>query len=134
MPRTASSARFPVVPGSPPPRLQAPRELSTTERRVFNDLISSTKPSHFHASDLPLIATFCRAVAIERSAAAALKAGKDKTALSRWSQATKVIVALSLRLRISPQARQPNLPTRPTPVSRAAQSYYDTIAPEEGDE
>jgi hypothetical protein len=130
MPRKSTAANLAIVPGMPLQRLRPPSELSAAERRIFNDLISHTKPTHFVASDLPLIATFCRAIAIERSAAAALKAGKDKTALSRWSQATKVLVALSLRLRLSPQARQPNLPTRPAPVLKP-QSYYDVASEDE---
>jgi hypothetical protein len=75
------------------------------------------------------LCAYVRAVVLERSSAKVLnKADSPQTkqapALSRWSQATKAMVALSMRLRLSPQARAPNNPSRPQAPQRPA-SYYD---------
>jgi hypothetical protein len=121
--RSAASAQLAIVPGTPQ-RLRPPPELSATERKIFAELVASSKPDHFRASDLPLLCAYCRAIALERHSAKALAAGDDK-ALPRWTQAGKAMVALSMRLRLSPQARAPNNPTRPQPQSHAAVSYYD---------
>jgi hypothetical protein len=131
--RSAASNSFAVIPGSPPPRLRPPSELTTIERRIFTDIVNHVKPTHFQPSDMPLLVAYVRSIALERSSAKALATGKDKGALSRWSQATKTMYALSLRLRLSPQARAPNNPGRPAKPHVAA-SYYDRSAVEEGDE
>jgi hypothetical protein len=128
MPRkSATAANLAIIPGTPPPRLRPPPELSAIERKIFNDIVNNTKPQHFQPSDMVLLTAYCRAAALERSSAKALNAGtgKDKKeALSRWTQAGKQMVMLSLRLRLSPQARQPNNPSRPQGPQRPP-SYYD---------
>jgi hypothetical protein len=86
-------------------------------------IFERTKPQHFHASDMALLCAYCRSIAMERRAAQALNKGDDK-ALPRWTQATKAMVTLSMRLRLSPQARAPNNPTRPQPALKPT-SYYD---------
>jgi hypothetical protein len=92
------------------------------------DLVASNKPEHFRNSDTPLLAAYCRAIALERRSAAALAKGDDK-ALVRWREAVRAMIPLSLRLRLSPQARAPNNPTRPQPQLKpqAALSYYDSV-------
>jgi hypothetical protein len=131
MPRkSAAAAGFAIIPGTPR-RLHAPSELSAEERKIFANLVASCKPEHFRDSDTPLLVAYVRAVVMERRAATVLNKGDSKAsarlmqaALSRWSQATKAMVALSLRLRLSPQSRAPNNPTRPQAVQRPT-SYYD---------
>jgi hypothetical protein len=122
-----------TIPGTPH-RLHPPRELDATERKIFIDLISATRPEHFRDSDLPLICAYVRAIALERRSAAALAKGDNK-ALLPWTQAVKALVALSMRLRTSPQAREPHRPTRPQPQPRphTAPSYYERARLEEGD-
>jgi hypothetical protein len=48
--------------------------------------------------------------------------------LARWEKATRVMVALSMRLRLSPQSLAPNNPTRSRPMS-----VYEKMALEDGD-
>ena len=131
MPRkSAASFGFPTVNGSPE-RLRPPPDLGEPERAIFVDLVAGTKPDAFRNSDTPLLAAYCRAIALERRSAAELGAGDDK-ALARWERATKAMVALSMRLRLSPQARAPNNPSRPSrpePVT----NYYDRMRLEEAD-
>ena len=118
MPRkSAASHAFPVIPGSPQ-RLRPPPELKGPARRIFIDLVASTEPTHFRASDLPLLCAYARAVQIEQSSA------NDSKAIGRWSQAVKAMAVLTTRLRLSPQAREPNRPTRPT-KPHVVSSYYD---------
>jgi hypothetical protein len=131
MPRkSAAAANFAAIPGTPPPRLRPPAELSAEERKIFTDLVAASKPTHFQPSDAPLLVAYVRSIAMERSAAKAIHAGKDRQALSRWTQATKTMYALSLRLRLSPQARAPNNPGRPA-KPQAPVSYYDRSAVED---
>jgi hypothetical protein len=71
---------------------------------------------------------YCEATALAQRAEAAIAASgavievAGSPWLPIWVQATKVLQGLSLRLRLSPQARQPNNPTRPQPAS-----YYDRL-------
>jgi phage terminase small subunit len=131
MPRpSAASLAFPNVTGTPT-RLSPPVELASDERQTFIGLVSAVKADHFKLSDLPLLCAYCRSVTIERRAATELSASNDPKALSRWSQATKAMVSLSMRLRLSPQARAPHT-GRPTKPERPL-SIYEKMAMEGDD-
>jgi phage terminase small subunit len=126
MPRKSAAANLAIIPGTPR-RLAPPRELDATERKIFADLIAASSPDAFRASDLPLLATYCRAISLETRSASELAAGDDK-ALQRWTQACKVMSTMAARLGLSPQSRQPHMPTRPQslkPTPHTAGSYYD---------
>jgi hypothetical protein len=124
MPRkSAVAANLAIIPGTPQ-RLHPPKELSADERKIFADLVAASKPDHFRASDLPLLNAYCRTIAMERGAAQAIRTGKDKSAMGRWRESIKAMVMLSMRLRLSPQARAPNNSSRPQAVQRTP-SYYD---------
>jgi phage terminase small subunit len=115
-----------------PIRLSPPSDLTPDERQVFCDLVASSKPEHFRASDLPLLSAYCRAIAIERRSAQELAAGDDK-ALARWNGATKAMVSLSMRLRLSPQSRAPNNPSRPGSKLERPLSVYERMSLEAED-
>jgi phage terminase small subunit len=129
--RSAASFAIPSVTGLPP-RLSPPSDLSPDERQVFCDLAAASKPDAFRSSDSPLLAAYCRAITIERRAAAELAAGDDK-ALAKWNGATKAMVSLSQRLRLSPQSRAPNNPTNRASKPERPLSYYERQALQEGD-
>jgi hypothetical protein len=130
MPRkSAASFAIPSVTGAPP-RLSPSVDLTPDERQIFIDLVASAKAEHFRASDLPLLSAYCRAIALERRSAQELAAGDDK-ALARWEKATKAMVALSMRLRLSPQSRAPNNPSRPGSKPERPLSVYERMALEE---
>ena len=84
------------------------------------------EPTHFRASDLPLLGAYVRAVEMERTASAHLEAeghvidGRPSPWLAVLAQALKGMATLSHRLRLSPQGRSPTNPKRPPSVS-----YYD---------
>jgi hypothetical protein len=101
--------------------------LGPDERQIFLDLVASTRPEHFKPSDSPLVAAYVRAVLLERRSAQELAAGDDK-ALPRWNGAVKALLGLSQRLRLSPQSRAPNNPTRPGSKSERRLSVYERMA------
>jgi phage terminase small subunit len=117
-----------------PERLKPPPELTDTARKVFLDIVAATEPRHFHPSDLPLLCRYCEATALAQQAEAALASAGAVIdgAASPWvailGQQTKTLQGLSMRLRLSPQARQPNNPKRLPSVS-----YYDRMKLEHGD-
>jgi phage terminase small subunit len=117
-------------------RLSPPASLSPSARAIFLDLVTTTKASHFEPSDLPLLCRFCEATALAQQAEGALASGGAVIdgAVSPWvailGQQTKVLQGLSMRLRLSPQARQPNNPTRPQTQTL---SYYERARLDRGD-
>jgi hypothetical protein len=127
-----SYATYDVTPfGLPDGRLQPPANLGTLEKRVFLDLISRVPAGQFRDSDLALISRWCELVVLAETAAGELAAGGMVTTdgkVSPWfsihERCTKSLVALALRLRLSPQARADKAPKAlPAPVS-----YYDLKA------
>jgi hypothetical protein len=126
MPRqSAAAAGFPNVSGAE--RLSPPSDLGPDERAVFVDLVAASRPEHFKASDLPLLCAYARAVTIENQSAKELASG-DAKALPKWNGAVKALVSLSMRLRLSPQSRASNNPTRPGSRIERPLSVYETMA------
>jgi hypothetical protein len=104
--RSFSSTLVPDVDGQPP-RLEPPPSLSAAERNVFNDLVAACDKKHLRGSDAPLLSSYCRAIVFEQQAAKRLEQNPlDTKALALWEKATRAIVSLSMRLRLSPQSRQ----------------------------
>jgi phage terminase small subunit len=102
-------------------RLRPPETLGERERQLFVDLVAGSKASHFQATDLPLLSRYCELSFLAETAAGRLRnegpviGGRTSPWVSVLEKATKGLVALSMRLRLSPQARSPNNPTRPSP-------------------
>jgi phage terminase small subunit len=89
---------------------------------VFRDLVAGTGPEHFVATDLPLLARYAEAVALAEQAERELhKRGPvmPDGRVNPWNtvleKAGRSVVALSMRLRLSPQSR-----SDPKTVSRRA--------------
>jgi len=114
----------PVLPPRPE-RLRPPETLSEGGRAEFLRIILSEKPEHFRASDLSLLVTYCEACALAEKAMDALRRDLPGPRwLALWQAATKVMQGLSMRLRLSPQSRQPNNPSRKPPERL---SFYDRM-------
>jgi hypothetical protein len=97
-------------------RLNPPASLADPERKVFVDLVASVVVEHFSQCDMPLLCAYCRAIVLEQRAAAQLRrTPTDSKWLAVWEKAQRAMVALSLRLRLSPQARVRN--TKPEPLA-----------------
>jgi hypothetical protein len=118
MPRRSAASHLAVIPGAPPERLRPPSELKGAARQTFIDIVNAVKTGHFQSSDLPLLCAYCRAIDMERRSAG------DPKALSRWASSIKAMAVLSVRLKLSPQARAPNAP-RPSVKPAPTTSYYD---------
>jgi phage terminase small subunit len=93
-----------------PNRLNPPTSLSGAERAIFFDVVAACDRDHFRPSDLPLLVRYVEAAALGDQAAEQLRLGaviNGKT--SPWiivqEKAVRAMVALSMRLRLSPQSR-----------------------------
>jgi phage terminase small subunit len=134
MPRQSAAAYIgPNISGSPE-RLKPPGDLTPIERAIFVEIVAGCKADHFRPPDLPLLAAYCAAIALEREAITRLREdgriidGRVNPWLSVLAQAHKSMLAFSHRLRLSPQGRSPTNPSRP----ERPLSYYERQAIEEG--
>jgi hypothetical protein len=115
MPRR-SAAALTTVTSLETPRLTPPDGMAPDARQVFLDTVLACAPEHFQIADALLLRRYSEAQAWATRAAAA---GDAKVFVAM----TRTVSALALRLRLSPQARQPRLPKRPQqPIS-----YYERM-------
>jgi phage terminase small subunit len=120
MPRrsAASSQIFPLP--RPQSRVRPPSTLPIPERDLFVELVAANPANHFRPSDMPLLVQYCAAVVLGERAAAELRQepvidGKASPWLVVFEKCSRATIALAMRLRLSPQARAPNNPTRSAP-------------------
>src|SRR5215831_20567857 len=134
MPRTAASA-FAVTPvAAIPKRLRPPDSLSESAKAEFIRIVMAEKADHFRKSDLPLLCSYCESAALIERAVRELQqpdVAPSPRWLTVWEKANRNLVALSARLRICPQSRQPNNPTR---ASAKQTSYYEVMRSMDGDD
>jgi phage terminase small subunit len=113
MPRK-SAASFEVVPllNAGRRRLVPPANLPEPVRLAFVELVAALDPGHFAAADRILVVEYCTAAVMARQAAEALEREGAVLAGARvnpWAviqeKSTRALVALSMRLRVSPQSR-----------------------------
>jgi phage terminase small subunit len=93
-------------------RLEPPPHLGKVEAQRFADLVASVDAEHFRESDIPLIARYVEADLLAEQAARELRtAGPvlDSGRVNGWitvqEKAVRAMVALAMRLRLSPQSR-----------------------------
>jgi phage terminase small subunit len=110
MPRKSAAALSVMAVDGKPKRLQPPEFLSDSERKLFVDLVASCDATHFRPSDLPLLCRYCEAAVLAERAAQELRLstiadGKLSPWITVQEKAVRAMVALSMRLRLSPQSR-----------------------------
>jgi len=95
-----------------PSRLEPPVSLSGPECFVFANLVASCDPDHFRQSDAPLLCRYAEAVVLAEKASqelrrhgAVTKDGRVSGWITVQEKAVRALVSLSMRLRLSPQAR-----------------------------
>jgi hypothetical protein len=118
--------------GPEPRRLRPPASLGDPEKRVFVDVVTGCDPRHFRTADLPRMARYAEAVVLAERAAFELAQpnatvtpnGKVSPWFGVHQAACKTISALSLRLRLGPQSRQP----RAHKTTTGPVSYYEKMA------
>ena len=120
MPRKSAASLNVVAVDSRTIRLRPPPDLPQPERDLFVAVVAANPPTHFRDSDLPLLVQYCAAAVLSERAMAELRTspivdGKPSAWLAVFEKANRAMLGLSMRLRVSPQARQANNPTRPTP-------------------
>lgn len=93
------------------PRLDPPASLPEAERIIFIGLVDACEPKHFRPSDVPLLCRYCEATVLAEQAARELRQagavvdGKTSPWITVQEKAVRAMVALSMRLRLSPQSR-----------------------------
>lgn len=114
-----------------PSRLKPPGTLSELARAEFLRIVANESPTHFKNSDLSLLVRYCEGAALAERAEVHIRTEDPPSArwLAAWREGTKVMKDLALRLRLSPQSRQPNTPKRP----ERPLSYYERMALEDDD-
>jgi phage terminase small subunit len=82
-------------------------------RPIFRNLVGSVDSAHFVESDIPLLTSYCQTVALHEDAVAAIRRdgpvradGRASAWLTVMEKCQRAMVALSMRLRLSPQARR----------------------------
>jgi phage terminase small subunit len=106
-----SAAALSVIPIEVKPnQLQPPGSLSEAERKVFIDIVTACEPQHFRPADLPLLVRYVEACVLADQAAEQLRDGavidgKPSPWITVQEKAVRAMVALSMRLRLSPQSR-----------------------------
>jgi P27 family predicted phage terminase small subunit len=111
MPRRSAADLAVVRPPGGFARLRPPSDLRAEEREVWREVVGSCRSDHFQRCDYPLLVRYCENVVLARKAAAALAFegpvvhGRINPMLTVGEKCDRALVALSMRLRISPQAR-----------------------------
>lgn len=111
MPRRSAADLAVVHPADRFTRLLPPAELGKEEQAVWQQVVLSCDEKHFRPSDAPLLVRYCQNVVLASRAAAALDregaviGGRPNPWLTVAEKADRALVALSMRLRVSPQAR-----------------------------
>ena len=121
---------------SPNPRIRPPDSLSELEKRVFRALVSACPADQFRKSDIGLLARWSELSVMAQEAAFEMTThgrvtpdGKVSPWFSIYTQATKQLSGLALRLRLGPQSRVAKAPkTLPQEPS-----YYDLMEDDDDD-
>ena len=118
--------------GSLRARLKPPADLSPDARDVFLDVVANCQPEHFQECDKPLLVVYAEAVEQARATAKLIRDNMGtESVLKAQRNALSAIFQLSMRLRVSPQARQLRKSlgsnTRPPSVN-----FYDRLQLEMG--
>jgi hypothetical protein len=104
--------------------LTPPSSLTTAERALFTEIVSSCDPRHFVRSDLPLLTSFVQATLLVRNAAPKAAKG-DLNAIAAWEKAVKIQALLCTRLRLAPQSRVGLHKTLGRSAAKVSETYYD---------
>jgi phage terminase small subunit len=116
MPRRSKVERFtPIYPAPQRTSVRPPPTLSEPARLVFEQLASSVDKDHFVITDVPLLAQYAEAIVLAEHSAAELQVSPNPQALALWEKSIRAMTALSMRLRLSPQARREKARAVPQP-------------------
>ena len=135
MPRP-STAGIAAEQYSPPPihqRIKPPADLDGDAKKIFMDIVIACRPEHFQGCDVPLLASYCRAVVLEKTATKLIAEDPEKVSrglIQTQKTAFTTMRVLCVRLRVSPQGRQPTIAPG-TNTKGGNTSFYDNMMLEE---
>jgi phage terminase small subunit len=130
MPRKSAAELSIVKPEVVTDRLKPRSGLPPEVKLLWSELVSTMPHDHFRASDSALIEQYCQAIALARQSYAHLNeegsvvAGRANPWLIVLEKAHRSSVALSMRLRLSPQSRM----DRKTVKESGPLSAYERMA------
>jgi len=136
MPRKSAADLSLIRPASGVNRLQPPVTLTGPARTVFVDIVANNAPNHFRESDKAMLQAYCNVICQleqcrkELQKAVVTAEGKISPWVGVQERAIKSMVALSMRLRLSPQSRAPN---NSGSKKTLAPSVYDLMEAEDYD-
>jgi hypothetical protein len=124
--------------GLPNRRVRPPGTLSEPEKRAFVALVAASPADQFTPADMDLLVSWAESTVLARRAARevelaggpVLPDGKTSPWFAVHQQCIKTLSGLAIRLRISPQGRNPT--ARASKKTVAQLSYYDMMQIEEG--
>jgi phage terminase small subunit len=130
MPRRSSASLSVVSNPAPIQRLLPPPDLDEFEKAEFINLVLAVRPDHFTQSDLPLLASYAKAICLERRASGELRAakfvlpdGRPSPWLAIMKEALRTMTTMARTLRLTPASRVGLVPQRQDNVS-----YYERMA------
>lgn len=135
MPRKSTAALSVVPLAGCPSRLRPRHGLSSEVKAIFHELTCQVSADHFRESDAALIEQYAQAIALARQAYEALSkegpviAGRANPWVVVLEKAHRSSVALSARLRLSPQHR---IDPKTTGRQQHSASAYDLLEHEDG--
>ena len=108
-------------------RLKPPADLSPEARAVFVEIVANSAPEHFQPIDVPLLCVYAEAIVQSRDCSRVLAQGAgSKFTIAAQHNALSAVYQLSMRLRVSPQARQVRK-SLGSNTRLPAVSYYDQM-------
>jgi hypothetical protein len=126
---SAAASAFPIDSGWRQ-LLQPPSELSASQRELFATITSTCKADHFRESDVALLALYVQSIELAQQTGADVAkdpANASGSLLKSYELASRRVLGLAQRLRLSPQSRAPNVSQRSADAGRQP-SYYDRVA------
>jgi phage terminase small subunit len=122
----AELAVHPIDGGASRP-LQPPPELTQSERETFAQITSTVKIGHFRPSDDRLLGLYVQALTLARSTGEAMQRDPSNPSLAlirAYDAATRRLVQLGTKLRLTPLARSPQKSGATNDAARRT-SFYD---------
>jgi hypothetical protein len=103
--------------------IEPPASLQRQAKVIFHEIVASVDPKHFRECDKPLVASLAVATHMARFYGSLIGEEDHPTAFRAWTDAVKLQISLSTKLRLTPQtrydgrhaAREPEPAAKPPP-------------------
>jgi phage terminase small subunit len=85
--------------------IEPPASLQRQAKVIFHEIVASVDPKHFRRCDVPLVASLAMATHMVKFYSSLIGEEDHPTAFRAWSDAVKLQISLSTKLRLTPQSR-----------------------------